>query len=763
MRLENIPPMRTGPQAARAAPHPEGPGEIRGTLARIRYTSDEGFLIGSLADGTAIKGFMPFPEVGLEYELAGEWENHPRFGPQLNFASYRAHYPKDEQAIADYLAIHCEGIGPKIAAAIVDAFGEASIETLRDDPERVAGAVSGLSEKYAEAAAQHLRERAASAGVEVEVRRLFVGVRIPGRVIQAILSTYKEKAAEVIRANPYQLIEEIDGVGFKTADTVGRNLGLDPRGEDRVRAGIIHMLTEAASSEGHCYLETETLVNKTGALLSIPAEVIAHHLAAGVCGDAVTIDGTHGQRVYLTRLFEVEKSIARDIARLQLSGPRGEPIPYRFDDLADDQNEAVTLAMQHPVFILTGSAGTGKTTAVRRILECYGRDRNVALCAPTGKAAKRLQEATGRQATTIHRLLKPAGVDGGNFKFTHNRGNPLTVDVLVADECSMIDARLFSQLISAVRGGAKLLLIGDIHQLPPVGPGSPLRDLIASHRVPCYELTKIKRQDPGDLLLNCHRVRDGRDIETPRDAVDFFYRPEKDPEQIRQVLVDIVANRLPAKYGLDPRKGEIQVISPRRAKTELSAEALNLALQGALNTAPPVEGIPFRVGDRVIQRANDYDLDIVNGDVGTVLQINGAHGEVPVGDEFVAMQLFDRLPPRSLLVAFENPTRYVAIRFRGHRLELAYALTVHSTQGDTYPAVVVPVHASHGGLLMQRSLIYTAISRAKSLCVLVGVIEEANKAVRRVAQQGRKTALAMRLQREEGHASPTRKEEGGAA
>ena len=394
----------------------------------------------------------------------------------------------------------------------------------------------------------------------------------------------------------------------------------------------------------------------------------------------------------------------------------GEP---DFEGLAEDQKEALSNAVASGVFILTGAPGTGKTYTLKRIISSFP-EAHVALAAPTGKAAKRVFEQSGRPALTIHKLLEPQKV-GDGFVFTRDAVNPIEADLIILDEVSMVDVPLMARFLEAVAPGTRLILVGDTYQLPSVGPGNILKDLIACGAIPATELTIIKRQDEGLIIRNCHRIKNGQDIELGNStARDFFFLKRDDPEEIRETIVELVSRRFPESYKADPLR-EVQVITPLREKTALSSKALNEEFQRRINPNHKLDGVRFKVRDKVIQTKNQYDLDIINGDIGYVLDLSEKD--------------------RTLTVTFENPTRVVELPLHQNDLELAYAITCHKFQGSEARIIVVPVHRSFGPLIMQRNWLYTAVSRAREVCVLVGQREEMPKIIQRNAPQRRHTRL----------------------
>ena len=691
----------------------DGHEQLQGVLSAIKF-HQANFLIGVLEDGTTVKGNMLSPQVGLEYTFRGRRERHPRWGEQFAFMDYRVSYPTDLDAIRSYLMENCKWIGPEISRRLVNAYGKETLAICKADPDRVASEISGLTLRRAQEIAAMLRNNEANENLQLALKDLLGGTKVNRRAVNQILEKWGKDAPALIRENPYALIEAIDGIGFLTADDVARKIGYDFSGAPRIRAGIIHTLKEQAFGQGHTCLPRAKLLAEAEAILAVPPERIAAELEPlEKDGLVVSVDGF----VYLKSYHDDEKLIAEKLKILARQAlPPGQP---DFEGLAGDQKEALAKAATSGVFILTGAPGTGKTYTIKRIISSFPEIR-VALAAPTGKAAKRVYEQSGRLALTIHKLLEPQKV-GDSFVFTRNAENPIEADLIVLDEVSMVDTPLMARFLEAVATGTRLILVGDTYQLPSVGPGNILKDLIASGAIPSTELTIIKRQDEGLIIRNCHRIKNGQDIELGNStARDFFFLKREDKEAIQETILDLVARRFPESYRADPLK-EVQVITPLREKTALSSKALNELFQQWLNPSPKIEGVRFKVGDKVIQTKNQYDLDIINGDIGYVRDID--------------------VRERTITVAFENPERVVQVPLHQNDLELAYAITCHKFQGSEARIIVVPIHRCLGPLIMQRNLLYTAVSRAREVCVLVGQREEIPKIIQRNAPQRRHTRL----------------------
>jgi exodeoxyribonuclease V alpha subunit len=700
--------------AVDASARPGAPPEtLTGTLEAIRFHKS-GFLIGKLDNGTSVKGHMIAPQVGMEYEFRGRAEHHPRWGETFIFTDYKASYPKDATAIRAYLVENCKWIGPEISKRLVNAYGAETLAVCKADPGRVAREVSGLTAKRAVEIAAMLRNNEADEELQLRLTEILSGTRVSRRAVARIVELWGREAPDRIRANPYALIEAVEGIGFLTADQVARKAGYQPGGLPRVNAGVLHLLKEMAFAQGHTAVPAALLLEEAGKLLELGAEAIEP--AFKVLADEKLIIVADGL-VSLASLYEDERLIAEKLRALAaVAAPPGRP---DLEGLASDQREALGKAVGSGVFILTGAPGTGKTFTIKRIISSFPKAR-ITLAAPTGKAAKRIFEQSGMEAKTIHKLLEPQK-SGDKFIFSRGAGNPVPADLVVLDEVSMVDVTLMARLLEALSPSTRLILVGDTYQLPPVGAGNVLKDAIASGVIPTTELTIIKRQDEGLIIRNCHRIKNGEDIEVGNSsAKDFFFLQRESEDEIRETLLDLVSRRLPDSYKADPLR-DIQVLSPLREKTGLSCKALNAEFQKRLNPHPPVEGCRFRAGDKVIQNRNNYEKDVINGDIGYVREIDPRS--------------------RAITVAFENPERVVELPLYDNDLELAYAVTVHKFQGSETPIVVIPVHQAFGPFLMQRNLLYTAVSRARKVTVLVGQRGEIPRIIARNQQQKRFTRL----------------------
>jgi exodeoxyribonuclease V alpha subunit len=696
---------------------------ITGTLTDIRF-SKNGFLIGLLSSGEAVKGNMNEPIIGQEYRLAGDWEDDPKWGRQFKFQRYATETPRDSEGIFRYLVRVAKWVGPVVGRSIVKTFGDDALTILKQDPQRAADEIKGLTFKRAEEISRDLIANQDREAAAVELESMLGGHHLPKHTITTLIETYHSEAPALIRQSPYGTLMDVRGIGFTLADrvAVSQTIGYERDGIERRQAASLHALQEAATGAGHTWLPGEKLINEVQELTGFPPGPDVR--VKLIEDDAIRV---RNNMVALAKLADDERDVAGMILQLLVKGEDlSEHVSVDLKGLATDQQEAFRLAMTHPVFILTGAPGTGKTYTLRRIIEQFTQwNKLIALAAPTGKAAKRMTEVIGMPAMTIHRLLGP---EPRTFKgelifgFTRGIGSPIPADLLVIDEFSMVDISLAASLFRAVALGTRVLIVGDHYQLPSVGPGAVLRDLLAAE-VPSYELTEIKR-NTGDIVKACHAIKDGLPAAPsphldPDAGLNFRHIEESDPFIIQEIIRDLVTKRLSMR-GYDP-VWDIQVLSPMNERTALSCLDLNIMLQGALNIHPPVPGVPFRISDKVIQRKNE-EIDsefVVNGDLGEVKDINDAE----------------------IVVNFLYPDRLVRIKRKSHHIQLAYAITIHRMQGSEAPVIIIPVHTCFGGFF-NRELLYTAISRAQDICITVGEWHALEAAVGRVGNVRRITRLA---------------------
>jgi exodeoxyribonuclease V alpha subunit len=716
---------------------------LLGTVERVVYSGGDGaFTVARLKlerddEVITVVGSLVGVPAGASLRLVGRFETNARFGAQFKIEHYTEVAPATLDGLRRYLGSGLiKGIGPELASRIVDRFGIQTLEILDREPSRI-GEVAGIGQSRARA----VRDAWAAQRQVREVMVFLQGYGVSPAFAARIYKRYGAASIARVRENPYRLAFDVWGIGFISADKLAAALGVAPDAPTRLEAGVRHVLDDE-SGNGHVFVPRGRLCQKASALLGQPEADVAAAIerlarAGEVAIDATVVDDAKDPAVYQTLLYRAETALAAGLGRLldapapTLAVEADKAIAWYEREagiaLARQQAEAVKLALGAKVAVITGGPGVGKTTIVRGIVSILKRKGlTVALAAPTGRAAKRLTDATGAPASTLHRLLewRPAGGTFGRCA-----ANPLPADVLIVDEASMLDVRLGADLVAALASSARLVLVGDVDQLPSVGPGSVLGDVIASGAVPTVRLTEIFRQTAESLIVvNAHRIQEGAEPELGAPAADresdrrdFFFLEEDDPAAAAALIRDLVAVRLPRRYGFSPQ--EIQVLSPMH-RGELGAGNLNRLLQEALTAGAP--GIErgqrtLRVGDKVMQVKNDYDKEVWNGDSGIV---------EGMGDETLAVRFDDRLVEYTL---DELDT-----------LVLAYAATVHKSQGSEYAAVVIPVHTQHY-VMLQRNLLYTAVTRGKRLVVLVGTRKALALAVRNADVAARASGLAARL------------------
>ncbi|MBB1493324.1 ATP-dependent RecD-like DNA helicase [Paracoccus sp. MC1854] len=660
---------------------------------------------------------------------SGQWSNNRTHGLQFRAQFLRASAPTTAEGIEKYLGSGMiRGIGPVTGKRLVRHFGTEVFDIIEASPERLRE-VGGIGPVRAARIAAGWADQKVIREIMVFLHQHGVGTARAVRIFR----TYGLDAVQVMSENPYRLARDIRGIGFRTADVIAEKLGIERTAMIRVQAGISFALSEAMG-QGHCGLPRTDLAGLAEKLLEVPVEFITRAMALELAEGTVTADRVGDTDcVFLTGLHQAERGIAAHLKRLA-SGP----LPWPAIDadralpwieratgltLAISQVEALRLALRSKVLVITGGPGVGKTTLVNAILRILAaRGTRLLLCAPTGRAAKRMTEATGLEARTIHRLLE---FDPATAGFKRSEENLLACDLLVVDESSMVDVPLMQSLLKAVPGSAALLIVGDIDQLPSVGPGQVLADIIGSGAVPVVRLTEVFRQAARSrIITSAHRINEGRlpDLSTPEGESDFYFVPAEAPEQAVARIVELVRHRIPRRFGLDPVR-DIQVLCPMN-RGGVGARALNIELQAVLNGAgaPKVErfGWTFAPGDKVMQVENDYDKEVWNGDIGRIETVDPEEGEVMID--------FDG---RAVVFGFGELDTVVP----------AYAATIHKAQGSEYPAVVIPVMTQHYAML-QRNLLYTGITRGRKLVVLVGQRKAIAIAVRNVAGRRRWTKLA---------------------
>jgi exodeoxyribonuclease V alpha subunit len=699
-----------------AIPQATSPGHeevLAGLVERITFhNADNGFCVLRVnarghRDLVTLVGHAAAIAAGEWVTATGEWVNDRTHGPQFKARFVRTSPPSSAEGIEKYLASGMiRGVGPGYAKKLVRAFGDQVFDVIEAAPDRLRE-VGGIGRVRAASILAAWAEQKAVREIMIFLHSHGVGT---ARAVR-IFKTYGADAVQVLTENPYRLASDIRGIGFKMADAIAMRLGIEKTAITRLRAGISYALTEAMD-DGHCGLPVEELKPLAERLLAVPQSLVATALDLELRDGNVVADRVgETDCIFLTALYRAEHAIAerlREIAGGALPWPsidaeKALPWVERRTglQLAPSQQAAVRLALAAKVLVITGGPGVGKTTIVNAILRVLGaKGVRLALCAPTGRAARRMSEATGLDARTIHRLLEVDPINGG---FRRTRGNPLECDLLVIDETSMVDVPLMHALLRAVPDRAALLIVGDVDQLPSVGPGQVLADIIASGAVPVVRLREVFRQAAASrIIINAHHVNQGLlpDMGKPEDGSDFYFVNADDPEVAVARIIELVKTRIPRRFGLDPIR-DVQVLCPMN-RGGVGARSLNIALQAALNPAGlrKVErfGTTYAAGDKVMQIQNDYDKDVYNGDIGTVTDVDPDTGELAA--------VFDG---RAVTYGFGELDTLVP----------AYAATIHKSQGSEFPAVVIPLLMQHYPML-QRNLLYTGITRGKRLVVLVG-------------------------------------------
>lgn len=737
---------------------------VKGYIEKIKFRNEEnGYSILSISadpdgDEFVLVGTFPYISEGDMIEASGRMIEHPIYGEQIQVESYELKAPEDTASMERYLGSGAiKGVGTALAARIVRRFKADTFRVIEEEPERLAE-VKGISEKMAMAISEQMESKR-------ELRQAMMFLQEYGISMNLALKIYNEYGPRmygIIKENPYKLADDIQGVGFKMADEIAQKVGIFTDSDYRIRSGIFYTLLQAVAG-GHTYLPQEELLRNAAELLHVDPEVMEKHLMDLQMEKKIVVkideDRPQTRHIYASQYYYTELNAARMLHDLNIRGSRPEAeIRKTLEQIcAQEQIEpdelqiqAVIEAVNSGLLIITGGPGTGKTTTINTIIRYFEQEEmEILLAAPTGRAAKRMTEATGYEARTIHRLLELTGVptddgDTSGMHFERNEENPLDADAIIIDETSMVDIHLMQALLRAVNPGTRLILVGDVNQLPSVGPGNVLRDMIDSGSFNVVRLTHIFRQAAeSDIIVNAHKINDGEQIPLAKRSNDFLFIRRDHPDAIISAMITLVKEKLPGYVHADPF--DIQIMTPMR-KGALGVERLNGILQEYLNpkAASKAEkesgGSIYRVGDKVMQIKNNYQIEweirnhygipvdsgmgVFNGDIGIIREIN--------------------LFAEELTVEFDEG-KMVDYSFKQlEELELAYAITIHKSQGSEYPAVVIPIH-SGPRMLMTRNLIYTAVTRARNCVCLVGVPETFQGMVNNEVEQRRYTGLKTRI------------------
>lgn len=734
---------------------------ITGYIDHIIFRNeDNGYTVmvlkgGSEEDELTCVGSFPVVTQGASVELEGNFTQHPVYGKQFQAVRLTEKMPEDALAMERYLGSGAiKGIGAALAGRIVRHFGDDTFQIVENEPERLSE-VKGISEKKAREIAMQIAEKSDMRKAMMFLQKYGISLNLGAKIYQK----YGDSVYSVLQENPYRLADDISGVGFKIADEIAYRIGIHTDSDYRIKSGMVYTLLQA-TGEGHVYLPKDELFQRAAELLGVDSSYMEKHLV-DLAMERKIVQKEQGDQIliYPAQYYYLELNTARMLRELDIFCPEDEKIVERRivqieketgTVLDEMQKKAVQEAAGHGLLILTGGPGTGKTTTINAIIRYFeGEGAEIRLAAPTGRAAKRMTEATGYEAQTIHRLLELSGMpeddrEGQPIHFERNAENPLETDVIIIDEMSMVDIHLIHSLLMAVTAGTRLILVGDENQLPSVGPGNVLRDIIRSGQFPVVELKKIFRQaSESDIVVNAHKINKGEQVEINNKSRDFFFLKRYDADIIIRVVIALIQEKLP-RY-VDAKPYEIQVLTPMR-KGLLGVERLNQILQRYLN--PPDEKKKekeigqrlFREGDKVMQVKNNYQLEweilgrykipvdkgvgVFNGDTGIMTEIN----------EFA----------ETATVEFEDG-RQAEYSFKQlEELELAYAVTIHKSQGSEYPAVILPI-LSGPRMLMNRNLLYTAVTRARKCVTVVGSETTFAEMIRNEKQQQRYSSLDRRI------------------
>ena len=736
---------------------------IEGYVEHIIYRNQEnGYTVANLVvEETEITcvGIFQYLNEGEAIKAKGVYKEHPSYGQQFSVSSYEIVIPQDSLAMERYLGSGAiRGIGAALAARIVRHFGDDTLRIIETEPERLAE-VKGISERKAREIAEQVEDKADMRKAMMFLQQYGISQTLGAKIYQQ----YKQDMYRILKENPYKMAEDISGVGFKIADEIAARIGIHTDSDYRIRSGLLYILL-LATAEGHVYLPKKVLRARAEKLLGVQADYMEKHIVDLAIDRKVVVKeimdefkGEKEQIVYASQYYQIELHTAQMLHELNLKDTVDEEViaekirriqKAEKIELDQMQQQAIVEAVRNGLLVITGGPGTGKTTTINGIIRYFEMEGlDICLAAPTGRAAKRMTETTGYEAKTIHRMLELTGAPeekSGSVHFERNAQNPLEADVIIIDEMSMVDIFLMHALLSAVVAGTRLILVGDVNQLPSVGPGSVLKDIIASGVFPVVELVKIFRQaSQSDIVVNAHKINQGVPVSLDNNSMDFFFLKRYDANVIISVVITLIQKKMPKFVDAEPY--DIQVLTPMR-KGLLGVERLNVILQQYLN--PPSKGKKekehgrglFREGDKVMQIKNNYQLE---------WEIRGLYG-IPVekgvgvfnGDTGIIKEI--NTFAETITVEFDE-RRFVEYSFKQlEELELAYAITIHKAQGSEYPAVIIPLLAGPK-MLMNRNLLYTAVTRARKCVTLVGDEKVFAEMENNKMEQSRYTALDLRI------------------
>ena len=736
---------------------------IEGYVEHIIYRNQEnGYTVANLVAGeTEITcvGIFQYLNEGEAIKASGVYKEHPSYGQQFSVSSYEIVIPQDSLAMERYLGSGAiRGIGAALAARIVRHFGDDTLRIIENEPERLAE-VKGISERKAREIAEQVEEKADMRKAMMFLQQYGISQTLGAKIYQQ----YKQDMYRILKENPYKMAEDIAGVGFKIADEIASRIGIHTDSDYRIRSGILYILL-LATAEGHVYLPKKNLLTRAEKLLGVQADYMEKHIVDLAIDRKIVVKeladelkDEKEQVVYASQYYQIELHTAQMLHELNLKDAADDEViaekirriqKAEKIELDTMQQKAIAEAVKNGLLVITGGPGTGKTTTINGIIRYFEMEGlDIYLAAPTGRAAKRMTEATGYEAKTIHRLLELTGAPeekSGSIHFERNAQNPLEADVIIIDEMSMVDIFLMHALLSAVVAGTRLILVGDVNQLPSVGPGSVLKDVISSGEFPVVELVKIFRQaSQSDIVVNAHKINQGVPVSLDNKSMDFFFLKRYDANVIISVMITLIQKKMPKFVDADPY--DIQVLTPMR-KGLLGVERLNVILQQYLNSPSKEKkekehgkGV-FREGDKVMQIKNNYQIEweirglygipvekgvgVFNGDTGIIREINSF--------------------AETITVEFDE-RRFVEYSFKQlDELELAYAITIHKAQGSEYPAVIIPLLAGPK-MLMNRNLLYTAVTRARKCVTLVGDEKVFAEMENNKMEQNRYTTLDLRI------------------